>query len=218
MKLYGVGRSRASRNMWMLAEMDAPYEQVPVIQAYRLADPHAADAPLNTRSPDFLAVNPAGTIPALVDGETVIWESLAINLYLAGIAGAPLGPRNAAETAQMTQWALYTATMIEADAINVFYVHAKGRAGTEAGKADAAAVMARLAWPLRWVEARIADEGHPVGGRFTVADINLAEVLRFVQDDPSYLEPYPAIRRWLADCQARPAFQKMWTARAAEPV
>lgn len=63
--IYGVYRSRASRNYWLAGELGLPVVSVPVIQARRLDDPLAADAPLNTRSPDFLAVNPTGLIPCI---------------------------------------------------------------------------------------------------------------------------------------------------------
>jgi len=67
LKIYGVYRSRATRNIWLCDEMGVPFESVPVIQANRLADPLAPGAPLNTKSPAFLAVNPAGAIPAIDD-------------------------------------------------------------------------------------------------------------------------------------------------------
>jgi glutathione S-transferase len=61
---------------------------------------------------------------------------------------------------------------------------------------------------------------HPnlVGDRFTVADLNMAECVRYAQAHPTLLGEYPALRSWLETCQARPAFQDMWTKRAAEPV
>ncbi|CCE95152.1 structure of glutathione S-transferase III in apo form [Sinorhizobium fredii HH103] len=52
--IYGVYRSRASRNYWLARELDIPFRSIPVIQARRLADPLSADAPINTRSPGFL--------------------------------------------------------------------------------------------------------------------------------------------------------------------
>ena len=61
--LYGAFRSRASRPIWLLYELDETFEHVPVIQAYRLKDAKAADAPFNTASPAFLKVNPIGQIP-----------------------------------------------------------------------------------------------------------------------------------------------------------
>jgi glutathione S-transferase len=56
-----------------------------------------------------------------------------------------------------------------------------------------------------------------VGGRFTVADINTAECLRYAQGHPTLLAEFPAVKAWLERCQARPAFQTMWAARMAEP-
>lgn len=72
--IYGVYRSRASRNYWLAGELGLPFESVPVIQAYRLDDPQAADAPLNTQSPAFLAVNQTGLIPCIDDDGFVMME------------------------------------------------------------------------------------------------------------------------------------------------
>ena len=52
---------------------------------------------------------------------------------------------------------------------------------------------------------------------YVVADINLAEVLRYAQAHPPLLAPFPAIRAWLAECQARPGFERTMAMRAAEP-
>jgi glutathione S-transferase len=216
LKLYGVGRSRASRNIWLLGELDLPYRLVPVMQAYRLKDTGAAP-PLNTRSPEFLAISPTGAIPVLDDDGFVLTESLAINLYLARKAGGPLAPRDLQEEASMVSWALMAMTSVETDALKMFYVHTEKRADTDAGRAELATLRERLGRYLAVIEATIAAQGHPVGGRFTVADINLAEVLRYVQADAATIGAYPATQAWLADCQARPAFKAMMEMRLAEP-
>src|SRR5580704_6753950 len=78
LKIYGVLRSRASRNVWLAKELGLAFEHVTVIQAYRLADPAASGAPLNTASAEFRAVNPDGLIPAIDDDGLVLHESLAI--------------------------------------------------------------------------------------------------------------------------------------------
>jgi glutathione S-transferase len=93
--IYGVLRSRASRNVWLAREAGIPFRHVPVIQVYRLPDPDAPGAPLHTRSPEFLRVNPNGRIPAMEDGGLVLAESLAINLYLAKRYGGTIGPADA---------------------------------------------------------------------------------------------------------------------------
>jgi len=76
---------------------------------------------------------------------------------------------------------------------------------------------AALARPLARIEAHLANHDWLVGGRFTVADICLAEVLRYAQGHPPALAPFPAVRAWLARCQARPAFSEMMARRASEP-
>ena len=60
------------------------------------------------------------------------------------------------------------------------------------------------------LDAALAKDGHLVGGRFTVADINVAEVVRYAQAAPELFDAAPRVKAWLAACQARPAFRKMW--------
>jgi glutathione S-transferase len=184
------------------------------VQHYR-AD--RAPGVLHTRSPEFLALSPEGAVPVMEHDGLVLGESLAINLYLAEAVGGDLGPRDRAEAAQMTAAALYAATAIETHAIQILYAHMEGRANTDAGRSEIAAAAEALQRPLAVVEARIAADGHPVGGRFTVADVNLAEVLRYAQGAPGLLDGFPAVDAWLKHCQARPAFREMWAMREAEP-
>jgi glutathione S-transferase len=215
--LHGVHRSRALRNYWLAAEIGLPVTSVPVIQAYRLPDPAAPDAPLNTRSPAFLALSPAGAIPVMTDGDLVLTESFAINLYLARRYGGDLGPRDAAEDALMQAAALHGATAIEPHSIPLFYVYAQGRADTDEGRAEIAARSAALARPLALLGAHFATRDFLIGGRFTVADINLAETLRYAQGHPTLLPGHPGLDRWLRACQDRPAFRAVWDRRNAEP-
>ena len=212
--IYGVARSRASRLIWLCHEIGRPFRQVPVIQAYRLPDPFAPDAPLNTRSPDFLAISPQGAIPVIDDDGLVLSESMACTLHLAR-PHAQIGGRDAAEQALIAQWSFYAATSIEADALTIQML-----TRPDAGEADRALVAeaaARLDRPFKVLDAHLAEHGHLVGGRFTVADLNMAEVVRYAQAQPGLLDAYPALRDWLATCQARPAFKSMWEARLAEP-
>jgi glutathione S-transferase len=215
--LYGVHRSRASRPIWLLHEIGTPFTHVPVIQAYRLADAKAKDAPLNTASPEFLAVNPMGQIPAMQDGALILTESFAITLHLARTLGGDLGPRDAAETALMEQWALVGASSIEVPALEITYAVADGGLNTAEGQAIIALAAEKLRRPFARLEAHLGATGHMVGVRFTVADINLAECLRYAQAHPTLLAEFPALKAWLEACQSRPAFKKMWAARMAEP-
>lgn len=220
--IYGVYRSRATRNLWALEELGLEWQLKPVIQAYRLEaqghDPLAPEAPLNTRTPEFLRLSPAGAVPVMEDAGLVLSESLAINLYLAQKAGGPLAPKDPREAALMMQWALYGATAIETAALEISYAYAKGEDRSDAGQAVIAQASTQLARPLAALEAHLGTHSHMVGGRFTVADINMAEVVRYAQPHAPLMEQFPRLKSWLELCQARPAFKKMWETRLAEPV
>ncbi|MDO5647292.1 glutathione S-transferase family protein [Paracoccus sp. (in: a-proteobacteria)] len=215
--IHGVTRSRASRIIWLCHELGLDFEQRPVIQAYRIGDASGPDAPLNTRSPEFTALSPAGAIPVIQDGDLVLSESMACTLYLARKHSGPVGPRDGSEDAQMLQWAFFAATSIEPDALTILFLHRAGQAQSGEDVAIVANAAERLIRPLRVVDDHLAAHGHLVGGRFTVADLNMAEVIRYAQSHGALMAQFPALSAWLADCQARPAFQQMWQARLAEP-
>lgn len=215
--LYGVYRSRASRPLWLLAETGTPFTHVPVIQAYRLPADGTRDDQLNTASPAYLRVNPQGQIPALQEDELVLTESLAITLYLARRHGGPLGPSDDAELALMQQWALFAATAVETPALEILYAQEAGAENSPEGRAGIAVSAEKLRRPLRRLDSHLAEAGWMVGGRFTVADINMAECLRYAQGHAALLGEFPNLREWLETCQARPAFQAMWQKRLAEP-
>src|SRR5215210_5075632 len=217
LKIYGVLRSRATRPVWLAKELGLPFERVPVIQAYRLERPDAPDAPLNTASPAFRAVNPNGLIPTIDDDGFVLHESLAITLYLACKHGGPLAPRDARETGSMTMWTLWAATRCEPHTLTVLQrlpASAKDR-----DPAAAAAAVEALRGLFGVLDAALRDGGgFAVGNRFTVADINLAEVFRYAQSAAELFEAHPHVQRWIAACQSRPAFREMMAEREAEPV
>ncbi|MBC7138037.1 MAG: glutathione S-transferase family protein [Defluviimonas sp.] len=214
--IYGAYKSRATRAFWLLNELGMEVRHVPVIQKNRLKDPLAPGAPLNTASPEYLAICPAGTIPCMVDDGLMLHESLAINLYLARKAGGPLAPADLAEEALMMNGALYAATAVEAPALEISQIHGEGRQDDPAGQAIVAAAAQKLRRPFAVLDAHLAREGHLVGGRFTVADINTAECVRYAQSHAALLAEFPALKAWLEACQARPAFKAMWAARMAE--
>src|SRR5258707_14097236 len=110
--IYGVYRSRASRNIWLANELAIPFKQVPIMQHYRLKEPLPAGV-VHTKSPEFLKVNPNGHIPTIDDDGYVLHESLAINLYLAKKHGGPLAPANVPEDGDMSMLSLWAATADE---------------------------------------------------------------------------------------------------------
>jgi glutathione S-transferase len=215
--IYGVHRSRASRNIWLCHEMGLAFQQVPVMQAYRLSDPAAPEAPLHTRSPAFLKLNPNGHVPSIDDDGYVLHESLAINLYLAKRYGRALGPADIAEDGKMGMWALWAATEVEQHSIQVLY-HLVAYPPNQRDPAAAQAAIDALRAPLAVLDQELAACGYLVGGRFTVADINVAEVVRYALPASELFDAVPAVRQWLETCHARPAYKRMIAERELEPV
>lgn len=215
--IYGVYRSRASRPLWLLAELALPFRHVPVIQAYRLTDATAPDAPLNTSSASFLAVNPLGQIPCMDADGLVLTESLAITLYIARNHGGALGPQTPAEGALMTQWALFAATALEGPALEILFIQQDGGDRTAEGQAGLAIAAEKLRRPLARLEQHLADHEYLVGDRFTVADINTAECLRYAQGHTALMQEHPKVSAWLERCQSREGFKSMMAKRLEEP-
>lgn len=214
--IYGVYRSRASRNFWLADELGIAYRHVPVIQAYRLAAPDSPDAPLNTQSAAFRAVNPNGQIPVVDDDGQHLHQSLAINLHLARKHGGPLAPADLAEESLMTMWTLWAATDVEPHAIQVLY-HRVGKPPAERDPAIAQAAIEALRTPFAALNTELGKRGFIVADRFTVADLNVAEVVRYAMPAPELFDAAPHVRTWLSACQARPAFAAMMARREAEP-
>jgi glutathione S-transferase len=189
--IYGVHRSRASRNIWLAHELGIPFKLVPVVQRYRLNEPIPAEV-IHTKSPEFLKVNPNGHIPTLEDDGLVLHESLAINLYLAKKHGGPLAPATVAEDGQMAMWSLWAVTEVEPHSLSI------------AQNGPSAAAIDALSTPFAVLDEALAD-GFLVGGRFTVADVNVAEVVRYARDAAQLFEAAPRVKAWFAACTARPA-------------
>ncbi|APB35186.1 Glutathione S-transferase-like protein [Gloeomargarita lithophora Alchichica-D10] len=178
LKLYGGTRSRAMIVAWYLEELQTPYEFVCLDMA---AGAH--------RQADYLGINPMGKVPALVDGETVVWESGAILLYLADKYGhlpADVGQRGA-----IYQWVLFSnSTLVQALA--------------QGDKREPE--MGKLLPPLQQI---LSDQAYITGAELTVADVALGSILGFaVQMFGLDFSPYPAIGAYLQRCGGRTAFQK----------
>lgn len=216
LKIYGVYKSRATRILWLMEELGTQFELVPVLQAYKLQDPMAPGVRLNTRSPEFLSINPMGSIPTIDDDGLVLNESLAQTIHVAKKVGGPVAPQDAAEDALTLQWTLFGATSIETEALKISMANNEGRLATEAGQAEAKAVARILARPFGVLEKHFSAHDYAVGDRFTVADINLGEVVRYAQAYQPLFDAHPKTAAWLARIQSRPGFKAMWEKRLAE--
>jgi glutathione S-transferase len=117
----------------------------------------------------------------------------------------------------MTMWTVWAVSECEPHSIQVLYHRVSYPADQRDPTVADNAVIA-LKRPFGVLEAALrAGGGNVVGGRFTVADLNLAEVFRYAQPAPELFDAFPGVGAWLAACQARPAFVEMMAERSAEP-
>ena len=195
-KLYGTPPTRALRAMWLLNELDLAHEIIPV-------DLGAGEQ----LTPAFLALNPAAKLPVLVDGDLVISESAAIQLYLADkygdrFPGGGLIPDTAEERGRMYHWLLFLMTEIEAPlwriALHMFIYAPEEKSEDEIAlaKRDARRMIAVL-------EQHMQGRDFVVGGRVTVADFNAAFTLDWANEE-GLLDDAPALRAYLKAMYARP--------------
>jgi glutathione S-transferase len=191
LRIHGIARSRAFRCIWAAEEAGLAYEVVPVGFGPGLKAAMAS-------------INPNGKVPALEDDGLLLFESLAINLHIAGKVGAPLMP-GGDDASRVLQWTLWAATEAEPPAVRWAYNTYSGPAAQrDAAQAEAGA--AALAARLQVLEAHLS-AGGPwlLGGGFTIADCNLAGVLYGAAMNGFDFGPVPTVRAWLDACLGRPA-------------
>ena len=195
LRIYGIARTRAFRALWMAEELGLAYEHLPI---------EIGDA--GARAPEFLAINPNGRLPFIDDGGFVLFESLAITLYLAKKHSTgklyPGTLEGEAKTWQWTSWALN-----EVDrGVNIWSLHAVRLPAAERDAAKREEALKVLAAPFKVLDAAVAKQNFLLGGDFTVADLNVAAVIsRAVDMD---LSAVPSLKAWLTRCLARPAARK----------
>jgi glutathione S-transferase len=195
LRIYGIARTRAFRALWMAEELGLAYEHLPI----EIGDTGA-------RAPEFLAINPNGRLPFIDDGGCVLFESLAITLYLAKKhSPGKLYPgtlEGEAKTWQWTSWALN-----EVDrGVNIWSLHAVRLPPAERDSAKRDEALKVVAAPFKVLDAALATQAYLLGGDFTVADLNVAAVIsRAVDMD---LSAAPNLKAWLTRCLERPAARK----------
>jgi len=191
--LYGAMASRAHRTVWMLKELGLPYEHVPT---------HFMDG--STRRPEFLVINPNGRVPVINDEGFIVYESMAINLYLAKKYGGPLAPAGLHEDTHATQWSFWVVTEVEKP---LLFASANRALFAEGSRDEAQAQMAiaKLDRPFKVLDAHLARNEWLMGGRFTVADLNVATVMDLAPQCGIALDAWPHVQQWHARCLARPA-------------
>jgi len=191
LRIYGVARTRAFRALWVAEELGLDYQHLPI-------EIGAAGA----RTPEFLALNPNGRLPVIVDDDFVLFESLAITLYLAKKhAPGKLYPATPEGEARAWQWSFWAIAEVDRG-VNIWSLHAVRLPPAERNSALREEALKVLAAPFKTLDTAVAKQPYLLGERFTVADLNVAAVIsRAIDMD---LAAVPNLRSWLVRCLDRP--------------
>ncbi len=188
--IYGSSRSRTLRTLWLATELRLEFEHI----AYEHDDPRL-------KEPAFLKLNPMGTIPTIVDDEFALSESLAINIYLAkkyGVPGQSLFIADAEMEAGILRWSLWAQGSVEpwvqrdTDSV-VLLAPVVGD------------IEGFLGHSLNALEHALTASDWLLGDLFTLADLNVANILSPSRASRLDMAQYPNTRDWLGTCYSRPA-------------
>jgi len=178
-----------------MEEVGLDYEHVPVS--------YGADS----KTPEYLAVNPNGRIPALIDGDLQLFESMAINLYLAKRYGGALYPSGAADEARAWQWSVWAISEIEPLQMQIVVQKFFTPEDKRNPKVVDGATRG-LQRPLRVLDAALAGRTWLLGEQFSVADLNVASVMHLMKSVKFGYAEHANVQRWADACYARPALAR----------
>lgn len=201
LQIYGVARTRAFRALWIAEELGLAYEHRPI---------EIGEA--GARTPEFLALNPNGRLPVIVDGDFVLPESLAITLYLAKkYSLGTLYPAKLQDEARLWQWSFWALAEIDRG-VNIWSLHAVRLPPHERNAGLREEALKVLASPFAVLDKALAESAYLLGADFTVADLNVAAVVsRAIDMD---LSASPHLKNWLMRCLERPAARKALALKA----
>jgi glutathione S-transferase len=179
LKLYGGKISRASIVQWYLEEIGVPYEFI-------LLDMQAGEH----LQPEFLAINPIGKVPAIVEGDFKLWESGAILLYLAEKHGKL--PTSVEEKSLFYQWVLFGNSTL---ATGIFV------------EANREKEVPKL---LSALDKVLTNSEYLIDNKFTVADVAVASILFFATIMLKMnFSDYPSVAKYVERIAKRPTFDKV---------
>jgi glutathione S-transferase len=179
--------------LFMLNEIKVPYEREDYGRQFS-----------NTQTPEYLALNPNGKVPTVIDDGVVIWESNTILRYLAAKYAPQLTggvPAEKTEVERWMDWLLAT--------VNTVYVAVFKDAQKAAGErgSDFSANAKELAAALAIADGHMLDKDWFALDRLTIADIALAPVFKRCLGFPIERPRFENLERWMSAISARPAFQ-----------
>jgi glutathione S-transferase len=198
MKLYHATQSRSVRPRWLLEEIGVPYDVVTL-------DIGSGE----TKRPEYLKINPNGTVPTLVDGDVVVYESAAICQYLADkypekrLAPAVGTPARAL----YYQWIHYAMCGLEPPAVAIF-MHTIRLPEAERIPQIVEGARPALAAAVGVVDGALAGRDYMLGNEFTAADVMIGSTLGWARMMGAIGSERKTTAAYLDRLMARPAWQR----------
>lgn len=204
MKIFHAPNTRSVRAVWLLEELGLDYE----VAFHKLGDPAM-------RSPDYLKVHPMGRVPALEDGDTLIFESGAIVQYvIARYGDGRLAPdATSSAFADYLQWLHYAEGMIMPP-VNVIVVETILLPPERRNQTNVDRAVKLVTRMLSAVDAGLAGKDY-LAGEFSGADIMTGHACIVANRLGADVSDKPNVAAYIDRLQARPALQKAWDTKPA---
>jgi glutathione S-transferase len=181
----------------MLEEMGEPYQ---LIEKSTRAD--------DLQTGEYRRLNPNARIPTLVDGDVVLWESMAINIYLAQKYAGPMRCGSPEVLGLAAQWSFWAVLELEELLLDLLMHRALlPEFSRDPSHAERDEVL--LQKPLSVLNAALAGRRFLAGERFTVADLNVAGILAWGKIAKLNTSAHPEATRWLDTCLTRSAYGRV---------
>lgn len=194
LRIHGSARSRALRTLWLVGELGIPYEHNDIL-------PRSP----GTRTAEYLALNPNARVPTIEDDGFVLYESMAINFYLAKKHNSPLYPSGLHNEALAWQWSFWETDRLDRQQ-TTYANHTTGLPEAERKPEIAAAAWAEIEPALDVLEGALKKNRWLAGDDFSLADLNVAAAM--VRSLSFDLARWPAVSGWLHRCWDRPAAKR----------
>jgi glutathione S-transferase len=200
---YYTPLGSSTRVTWALEEVGVPYEK------HRLVLKQG-----DQKKPEFLAINPNGKVPTLVDGDVTLFESLAILLWIGERYGEDQGLWPKAGTAARAEayvWSTWASVELMPN-LREYIIHGTdvpfARPPEKRVRDIAEAARATFDVHMKVLDGRLAERQHMLGAEFTLVDCATAMSI-VMATNMAQLQPPPHVAAWAARCQARPAFGRV---------
>ena len=163
------------------------------------------------RAPDYLALNPTGRTPTLVDGDLKLWESNAILQYIASLSPNTLWPNDAKIRADIARWQFWQLAHWGAEACQPQTVQRLVKKIFNMGPPDEAIIAKAIEAfnkEAKMLDAHLAKQKYMVGNTLTLADFSVVGSLLYAEQVQMPLGPYANVRAWLERVTALPCWRE----------